>query len=117
MSDSAAETALVQSLLEGEFPRVLVTAEVDSAPQLFLELQAPALVLAFRDLRKAEQFYLGIYRHGAERKYQVHPHRTIMLCSKDDVRKAYELCRSGLMDDYVQFWPMTYDAPRLAMSV
>jgi CheY-like chemotaxis protein len=117
VSNSATEAALVQSMLEGDFERVLVSAEPDNAVKLFLELQAPVLVLAFRDLRLAEDFYLGIYRHGIDRKFQVHPHRTIMLCGKDDVRKAYELCRSGLADDYVQFWPMTYDAPRLAMSV
>ena len=90
------------------------SADLARAPQLFLKLQAPVLVLACRDLDKAEQFYLGIYREGAERKFRVHPHRTILLCGKDDVRKAYELCRSGVVDDYVQFWPMTYDAHRLA---
>lgn len=44
-------------------------------------------------------------------------HRTLVLCSKDDVGRAYELCRKGYFDDYVLFWPMVYDAHRLSMSV
>jgi CheY-like chemotaxis protein len=73
------------------------------------------LVLAFNSLEKAERYYLGLYRLGR----QVHgiPHRTVILCNKDDLRRTYELCRRQYFDDYVLFWPATNDAPRLPMAV
>jgi CheY-like chemotaxis protein len=117
VSNSATETTLVQSILRGEIEDVVASADLDAAPGIFRELQAPVLVLAFRDLHKAEHFYLGLHRQGRDAKFQVHPHRAIVLCGKDEVRAAAELCRTGLVDDYVQFWPMTYDAPRLPLAV
>jgi CheY-like chemotaxis protein len=33
------------------------------------------------------------------------------------VQRVYELCRKEYFDDYVLFWPMTHDAPRLRMAV
>jgi CheY-like chemotaxis protein len=44
-------------------------------------------------------------------------HRTLLLCGKDEVRRAYQFCRKDYFDDYILFWPMAHDAPRLAMSV
>jgi hypothetical protein len=36
---------------------------------------------------------------------------------KDEVQKAFELCKKQYFDDYVMFWPLTYDAHRLPMAV
>ncbi|MBK7062530.1 MAG: hypothetical protein IPH51_19605 [Rubrivivax sp.] len=47
----------------------------------------------------------------------VTPHHTVILCEKDDLRRVYELCRKKYFDDYVLFWPLTHDAPRLPMAV
>jgi CheY-like chemotaxis protein len=44
-------------------------------------------------------------------------HRTLLLCDKDSVRRAFDLCMQEVFDDYVLFWPMVHDAKRLAMSV
>jgi len=44
-------------------------------------------------------------------------HRTIILCNKDDVTKVYGLCKKNYFDDYVMYWPMTYDMTRLDMAV
>jgi CheY-like chemotaxis protein len=73
------------------------------------------LILAFDTLEKAERYYLGLYRLSSV----VHalPHRTLILCNKEDVRRVYELCKKDYFDDYVLFWPMTHDAPRLPMAV
>lgn len=72
-------------------------------------------MLAFNTLEKAERYYLGLYRLCP--LVQQHIHRTIILCNKDEVRRVYELCRKNYFDDYVLFWPMTYDMSRLAMAV
>jgi CheY-like chemotaxis protein len=72
-------------------------------------------VLAFNTLEKSERCYLSMYRLCPEIHLQ--PHRTVILSSKDEVKRAYELCMKDVFDDYILFWPMTYDAPRLNMSV
>jgi CheY-like chemotaxis protein len=81
----------------------------------FESYRPDVLVLAFDRLEKAQRHYLGLYRlgHAAQR----HPHRTVVLCGKDEVRAAYDLCRSEYFDDYVLFWPHTYDVCRLSMSI
>ena len=66
-------------------------------------------------LEKAEQYYLGLYRLST----LVHTlaHRTLILCNKDDLRRVYELCHKEYFDDYILFWPLTHDAPRLPMAI
>jgi len=73
------------------------------------------LILAFDGLERAERYYLGLYRLSS----LVHalPHRTLILCNKDDVWRVYELCKKEYFDDYVLFWPLSHDAPRLPMAV
>lgn len=41
----------------------------------------------------------------------------MILCGKDEVKRAYELCMKEYFDDYILFWPMTFDSSRLLMSV
>ena len=41
----------------------------------------------------------------------------MILCGREEVRRAYELCMKDIFDDYVLFWPMTFDASRLLMSI
>ncbi|MBX9965818.1 MAG: response regulator [Burkholderiales bacterium] len=106
---------VVKRQLETDFNRVFLSTASERAVQDFDEHLPKVLVLAFDSLEKAERHYLALYRSG-ERIHD-HAHRTVALCSKDDVRAAYELCRQGIFDDYVLFWPMTHDTPRLLMAV
>lgn len=117
VSDVASEATLVKSLLEADIDRVLVAADCDAASEVFRQSRVSVLVLAHKNLQMATRFYLGLYRRGSELKIPVHPHRAIALCDKRDVNDAFALCTSGQLNDYVQFWPTTYDAPRLLMSV
>jgi CheY-like chemotaxis protein len=114
-TDVATDAELVRELLEGEFERVHVSTVAERAVADFEKHRPGVLVLAFNELEKAERYYLGLYR--LSKAVHAMPHRTVILCSKDDVRRAYELCRKEYFDDYILFWPMTHDAPRLAMSV
>ena len=112
-SDNADDTKLIRSLLAAEFDNIGVCSDPDQAAQAF-EAQPPAvLVLAFDTLEKSERCYLGLFRSGAAMR----PHRTVILCSKDNVRQVYQLCRKEQFDDYVLFWPMNHDAHRLPMAL
>jgi CheY-like chemotaxis protein len=114
-SDSADNAQLIRKLLAEEFDNVWITTDEERAVADFERRKPQVLVLAFATLEQAQRYCLGLYRHGEA----VHgtPHQSILLCNKDDVHRAYELCRSEYFDDYVLFWPMTQDAPRLRMAV
>ncbi|MBI3145917.1 MAG: response regulator [Pseudogulbenkiania sp.] len=114
-SDSASDAMLVQKLLHPEFDHIFISTDSNRAVEDFERYCPDVLVLAFNGLEKSERHYLGLYRLSG--KIHLQPHRTVILCSNDEVRRAYELCRKELFDDYVLFWPMTHDAPRLPMSV
>jgi CheY-like chemotaxis protein len=114
-SDSSSDAALVQSILEREFDTVHVSTDPDRSVSDF-ELHPPGvLILAFDSLEKSERYYLGLFRHSQMIHRQ--PHRTVILCAKDQIQAAFELCRREVFDDYNLFWPMTNDALQLPMSV
>lgn len=113
--DIVSDVTMVAELLHDEFDNVFTSVEEGRISSDFEAHRPDVLVLAFNALERAERYYLGLFRHS--RLIHEHPHRTLILCNKDDVRRAYELCRKEYFDDYILFWPMVYDAPRLCMSV
>ncbi|GAB4173869.1 MAG: hypothetical protein Fur0039_15530 [Rhodocyclaceae bacterium] len=114
-SDKAGDATLVEKLLAAEFGKVCTSTDPEQAAADFDRHRPGVLVLAFDRLEKSERHNLGLYRHSET--IHLHPHLSIVLCGKDEVQRAYALCREGIFDDYVLFWPMTNDAPRLCMSV
>lgn len=115
VTEIGADAELVKKLLSDEFDGVVTSTDPERAVQDFEKHRAAVLVLAFNTLEKAERYYLGLYRLSA----LVHalPHRTLILCNKDDLQRVYALCKKEYFDDYVLFWPMTNDATRLPMAV
>jgi CheY-like chemotaxis protein len=80
------------------------------------EEQAPdIIVMAFKTLEQAERYYLALHRFG-QTIYR-RPHRTILLCRKEDAVAAFELCKKRYFDDYVLYWPNPQDGLRIPMSV
>ena len=114
-SDNPSDAALIRKLLLQEFEQVFLSTHPDLAVKDFESRAPDVLVLAFNTLAKAERYYLGLYRLSGKIHLQLH--RTVVLCNMDEVNQAYQACRKQYFDDYVQFWPMTNDAPRLLMSV
>lgn len=114
-TDVVVDAGLVRKLLSDEFDTVSISTEPDKSVEDFERIKPQVLILAFNTLEKAERYYLGLYRLGD----LVHalPHRTLILCNKDDLRRVYELCKKEYFDDYILFWPMTHDTPRLPMAV
>ncbi|MDP2759991.1 MAG: response regulator [Sideroxyarcus sp.] len=115
VTDNIVDAKLIKKHLEVEFDKVAISTDPDSAVADF-ELHRPnVLILAFNSLGKSERYYLELYR--CSRKIHTQPHRTVILCGKDEVKHVYELCKKELFDDYILFWPMTHDTVRLPMSV
>ena len=115
VTDNASDAILVKNLLLPEFSHIFTSTDPFMASNDFMRHRPDVLVLAFNALEKSERYYLSLYRLCAEA--HSHPHRTLILCNKDEVKKAYELCKKDLFDDYILFWPMTYDSSRLNMSL
>jgi CheY-like chemotaxis protein len=114
-SDNTADANQILRQLKDCFDSVHLSTDPDRAVADF-EQHAPAvLVLAFDRLEKAQRYYLGLYRLGPTVQQQ--EHRTVILCSKDEVQAVFELCRKEYFDDYVLYWPHSHDGPRLAMSI
>lgn len=114
-TDIMSDANLVRKLLAPEFENVAISTTADAAARDFERIRPQVLLLAFNTLEKAQRYYLGLYRfcqvvHGV-------PHRTLILCGKEDLRPVYELCRKEFFDDYILFWPLSHDGPRLLMSV
>lgn len=115
VTDLKADAAIIQNQLQIEFDHVILALDDDTGIAAFDELLPDVLVLAFKNLNRSEQFYQELYHQS--QKIHLQPHRTVVLCNKQGVHDAYELCRREVFDDYIMFWPMTHDAPRLRMSV
>jgi CheY-like chemotaxis protein len=114
-SDKSTDAALVKRLLDVEFDKVFISTDAEQAVADFNHYRPNVLILAFNGLEKSERYYLGLFRHNGARNLNLY--RAIVLCGKDEVESAYKLCREGIFDDYMLFWPMTNDAQRLSMSV
>ena len=114
-TDNTTDAALVKHILDAEFGKVFTSTHPDKTVDDFDRQRPDVLVLAFNALEKSEHCYLRLFRLSAA--VHLHPHRTVILSNKDELRRAYALCRDGLFDDYILFWPMVHDALRLPMSV
>lgn len=114
-SDIAADADLVRMLLTEEFEDTHASIDPAHAITDFEAYKPDILILAFNGLEKAERYYLGLYRLG--KLAHALPHRTLILCNKNDLARVYDLCRKEYFDDYILFWPPGHDAPRLRMAV
>lgn len=114
-SGNADDARQIVKQLSTVFDDVHSSTVVEDATADFEACRPKVLVLAFDTIAKAQQYYLGLYRMSQGAIHEAH--RTIILCGKDEVRAAFDLCRADYFDDYVLYWPQAYDGCRLAMSI
>lgn len=115
VGDNAVDAEQVCSLLIERYPNVEASTDAMKSDAVFDRIKPQVLVLAFKTVEECERFYLGLYRRSEI--IQSLPHRTLLLCDKETVRRAFDLCMEDVFDDYVLYWPLVHDAKRLAMSV
>jgi CheY-like chemotaxis protein len=105
----------VRDVVAIEHPEVRVLV---AAPDFGEALRLPdtdIVLLAQRDLQANRQALraLEAVPDGLDRRRT----RIVLLSHKDEVREAYDLGRSRVVDDYVQYWPMALDGYRLRMCL
>ncbi|MEO7009918.1 MAG: response regulator [Caldimonas sp.] len=114
-SDSIANAAQIVRHLRDDFAETRAATAAATVAEDFEQFAPDLLILAFDSLQKAQGYALELYRHSQRAGH--HGHRSILLCHKDELREAFELCRKGSFDDYVLYWPLAQDGYRLTMSV
>lgn len=115
LSDMPVEARQIVSLLADDFPQVSCSSDEGHFAADFDAQRPEVLLLAFRHIEHAERHALVLYRHS--RRARSERHHSIVLCDKDNLRQAFELCRKECFDDYVLYWPLVYDSSRLHMSI
>lgn len=114
-SNQKAEAETLRSQLTADYPNIMVSFDPEHYVEDFERFKPDVLLLVFDKIEDAQSYYLGLYRFGSTA--QQHSHRTIVFCGKEQVKKAFNLCRKQYFDDYVLFWPTPYDGSRLPMSI
>ncbi|CAN7560979.1 response regulator [Trinickia sp. LjRoot230] len=114
-AETEASARRVARLVEDEFRCVRISTRTECIVSDFEAFRPVVVVLAFDRFDAATRYCDRLY--GASRLIHAIPHRTIVLCAADELRRVYDSCKRGVFDDYVLFWPTTNDGPRLAMAV
>jgi CheY-like chemotaxis protein len=114
-TDNTEDAKEIKAILAEDYQNIFVSNNPETSIQDFESHSPDILVLGFKTLEKAERYYLGLYRLGS--LVHMNLHRTLILCNKTEVDSVYKLCKKGYFDDYIQYWPIMYDASRLAMAV
>ena len=114
-TDRDVDAEMISRALSDEFARVHVSADPKRCVQDLTLLKPAVLVLAFHTLQKAQRWFQNLRQPGP--LVQALPHRVLLLCSQDELREAYELCKKGHFDDFVLFWPRTDEMRPLRMAV
>ena len=113
--DNHADAALIQQILGAEFLSVHISTDPDKVQQDFCSYAPQVLVLAFNRVEQACTYRQALFPLPGLAAPR--PHRAILLCRREEVKQAYQLCQRRLFDDYNLFWPMTNDVARLPMSI
>ena len=114
-SDSIGEAEQLVRLLSEHFRELRTSIDVERAADDFDQFKPHVVVLAFDTIDKAKNYYLGLYRFSST--LPGHPHRTMVLCTKEELRAAFDLCIKRYFDDYILYWPLVQDGLRLPMSI
>lgn len=114
-SDNSTDAESVRCLTADKFTNIRISTNPQRAVQDFDAVPTDILILAFKTLEAAERYYLGLFRLST--RIHAQPHRTVVLCGTADLKRVSELCMNKHFDDYVLFWPLNHDAPRLPMAI
>jgi CheY-like chemotaxis protein len=114
-TDSSEDTQSLEMKLSKDHKDCLVLKSSKSLITDFDNNKPDILVLAFKSLANAENYYNELYH--SSKQVARYPHRSILLCNKDELELAYQACKQEHFDDYVLFWPTPADNNQLSMAI
>lgn len=111
--ESPVEGELLDSMLERLFDSIAILSAKEAKLQWPEGENLAVVLIALQDITVAEEmarYHLTRWHHDGPRP------KLVLLCSRDTVIRAYELCRELSITDYVVFWPVSLDPRRLLMA-
>jgi CheY-like chemotaxis protein len=113
VADDAEDGRAVAARLGPEFVAGLAICDQPEQAHVHVQSHRPhVVVLALASLQAVERHAFALQAAGTdERPY------ALALCNTVSTAAAARMCRDGLIDDYVQHFPVPVDAERLATSV
>lgn len=114
-TDSNTEGAFLKRMLVTEGYNVYVTVGEENHIKDFERCRPAVLVLGFKAIPDSERLVFGLLKHSTIAN-QIN-YKTIILCPVEHIGIAYKLCLKEHFDDYVPYWPMVQDSPRLRMAI
>ena len=113
VADDSEDGRAVAERLGAEFAAGLAICDQPEQAHVHVQSHRPhVVVLALASLQAVERHAFALQAAGAdERPY------ALALCNTVSNSAAARMCRDGLIDDYVQHFPVPVDAERLAASV
>jgi CheY-like chemotaxis protein len=113
-TDNAKDAQTIEWQLTKDYKKIFVSIRSNSPVKDFDDHKPNILILAFADMAKAEAYYIDLYHNS--HLIGSYPHRTILLCNKDEIEQAYQACKEDYFDDYLLFWPSPADVHQLSMA-
>lgn len=114
VTNSSEELSDIKYLLEMDFPHLTAVLGEEQGVEKFSEIQPAALILAFRQIEQAEEFYLLLHRKYPQAGEQLY--QTLLLCTSREAKKAYQLCTTGVFDDYLVDRPL-HDPEKIRLAI
>lgn len=115
VAEGLAEAEKIGNLLRTEYDDLAFSTDPERVVEDFEQYWPKVLVLAFATLEQAERYALKLYGQGA--LAHTLPHRTLILCGREEARRSFELCKKEIFDDYLLFRPQPEDPSCLLMAV
>ncbi len=115
VAETLGEAGEVKQLLAGEFDDITLASAADPVVAGFCACKPALLILAFRELPRAEDYFHTLCRFRTTLNAPCP--QTLIFCTEQTVTRAYALCREEYFDDYVLYWPTPEDRLRLPMAV
>ncbi|MDP5292410.1 response regulator [Oceanimonas sp. CHS3-5] len=106
---------MVTGILENDHIDVEVPNKDQSLIKAFDASHARVLIFAFKQVEQSLK--LAELFRAKSRRFQDENCRLVLLCDKLEAKQAYQLCRQGKFNNYVVFWPLSFDPFRLSMAI
>jgi PleD family two-component response regulator len=114
-TDNIKDAQSIETQLNKDYKDIFVVIGSQSPIRDFDSNKPDILVLAFKSLAMAEEYYSELYHKSMQ--VTSYPHRSILLCNKNELELAYQACKQEHFDDYVLFWPTVADDNQLSMAI
>ena len=114
VTDQPEESRTLQELLTNDMGQYWCVETDAEGVRLFTQKRPTLLILSYKKIASAERFFLMLHRQCPN----IHTirYQCLVFCTNQDAEAAFQLCRDGVVDDYVVNRPL-FDPFRLRQSI